>query len=220
MTPRELESDARLADAACPGDGDKVGALHQLVDLRQIVFASDEGPMPAGKIAAPGFRGSGDRIGARGLGRTGERSDARQRLLPARMRHVSAPAGKIGALNLIERHGQPRRVERQLNQLPLAARPVGFRAHPLALRGLRRPDHHDSLSLAQLLFDDVAIGAMRRQVAVAPHAVAERAQRSAHRPGLCRGRARIRDEDVAQRDKPVADAWRLRRQSIPNSKSH
>ena len=125
-----------------------------------------------------------------------QRLDAAHHLAPGGRVRIARPAGQVGALDLVERHRQPHAVDAELDQLAVLPRPVRLGADPLGLHRLGRPDHHDRLGRRQPLLDDVAVTAMRRQLVVAPDAIAERPQRVGDPARLRLRRPGVRNEDV------------------------
>lgn len=125
-------------------------------------------------------------------------AQARDDLLPSRMVRISVPAAQIGALNLVERQGRHRAVERQLDQPPRLARDIGLGAYPLRLQGIGRPDDDDGPCRFQPFLDHFRIGAVCRQSVIPPNAVAKRAQGLGNPPRVCLVRSGVGNEDVAQ----------------------
>ena len=67
----------------------------------------------------------------------GKLGNAAEDLSPTVGVGLAGPAHKVGALDLVERHRQPRAVDRQLNKFSACPRMLGLGAHPLRLGGFR-----------------------------------------------------------------------------------
>jgi len=97
--------------------------------------------------------------------------------VPARRTGVAGPAAKVRTLNLVEWQGRQDAVDRDLDESARLTGDIRFGPHPLRPRGLARPQHDGGLGGAKPLLDDIAVGPVRWQFVVAPHAVAGRAKR-------------------------------------------
>jgi hypothetical protein len=110
------------------------------------------------------------------------------------MARIAGPAHQVGALNLIEWHGQAGVIEPQLNQLARVARPIRLRPHPLGPHRLNGPDGDDGAGLGQLLLDHLRVRPVRGQGVVPPDAETERAEMLCQSVSLGLTLARIGNE--------------------------
>jgi hypothetical protein len=111
-----------------------------------------------------------------GVGGAGERPDAAQELSPAGRVGVSVPCAELGALDLVEGQRRDMPIEGCLDQRAHRSCGICLGAHPLRLRRLDRPEDDDRLCGVQPFLDDLGIGAVRRQLVIAPDLVSARAQ--------------------------------------------
>ena len=97
---------------------------------------------------------------------------------------VARPFDEVRTVQLVERQRKCRTIDRQLDELARVACHLRFGSNPLGFCRLGGPDDDDHLCRSQLLFDDVAVGSVRRQLSIIPDVVAERAKLIGDQPGL------------------------------------
>ena len=121
----------------------------------------------------------------------------------AAMLTIAAPAGEIGALDLVEGHWRQRAVELGLDQLVFGSGEVGLRAHPLRLGRILGPKHHDRRCATQPLLNDIAVCAVGGKLIVPPRFKPAGLQSIGDAARHVFIRSRIADEDFRQTSPPT-----------------